>query len=155
MATLDLLCGSNVVVSLHVGPSIFTPLVKTRMEHGQGVREQDLSSSVASDHEGLGRGLSHRFADDVGQAVVQGRRPRALGGAVRRSTARFTWPLVRFSGVVGTMAGTERAHLPASPCLGSRVTISWRQRPAWREVIAGARAESARRRGLACTVTVV
>jgi hypothetical protein len=61
-------------------PSIFTPLVKTRMEHGEGVRETQHLSKLQWQviMKAVGGCIPYRTADDLGQAVVRSARRRAL-----------------------------------------------------------------------------
>src|SRR5581483_6063849 len=116
MATLDLL---NEVErrGLHCMwvPSIFTPLVKTRMENGEGIREtQHLSRlqwqvimkawAVAS-RIGL-QTTWGKLSFGIGALAVWAARLRRVNGP------NFTWPLVQFSGVVPewVLEGTGRIY---------------------------------------------
>ena len=104
MATLDLLYEAE-RRGLHCMwvPSIFTPLVKTRMEHGEGVREtQQLTKlqwqvimkawAIAS-RIGL-QTTWGKLSFGIGALVLWAARLRRVNGP------NFTWPLVQFSRVV-------------------------------------------------------
>jgi len=104
MATLDLLYEVE-RRGLHCMwvPSIFTPLVRTRLENGQGIREtQRLSRlqwqvimkawTVAS-RIGL-QSTWGKWSFGVGALVLWATRLRRVNGP------NFTWPLVQFSGVL-------------------------------------------------------
>jgi radical SAM superfamily enzyme YgiQ (UPF0313 family) len=125
-------------------PSIFTPLVRTRMEHGEGIREtQQLSIlqwqvimkawSVASRialHTTWGK-----LSFGIGALLVWAARLRRVNGP------NFTWPLVQFSGVVPER-WLERAGMLYRPRPLPRRTrddLLATIRPAWREAIEGAR----------------
>jgi radical SAM superfamily enzyme YgiQ (UPF0313 family) len=103
-ATLDLLYEAE-RRGLHCMwvPSIFTPLVRTRMEHGEGVREtQNLSKlqwqvimkawQVAS-RIGL-QSTWGKVSFGLGALVLWATRLRRVNGP------NFTWPVVQFSGAV-------------------------------------------------------
>jgi hypothetical protein len=103
MATLDLLYEVE-RRGLHCMwvPSIFTPLVRTRMENGEGIREtQHLSQlqwqvimkawAIAS-RIGL-QTTWGKLSFGIGSLVLWASRLRRVNGP------NFTWPLVQFSGV--------------------------------------------------------
>lgn len=104
MATLDLLDEVE-RRGLHCMwvPSIFTPLVRTRMENGEGIREtQHLSrlqwqvmmkAWTISSRIGL-QSTWGKWSFGVGALVLWAIRLRRVNGP------NFTWPLVQFSGVV-------------------------------------------------------
>jgi hypothetical protein len=146
MATLDLLYEVE-RRGLHCMwvPSIFTPLVKTRMEHGEGVREtQHLSKlqwqvimkawAVASRI-----GLQTRWGKlsfGAGALLLWAARLRRVNGP------NFTWPLVQFSGVVPEQALVRTGRVYGGRPL-PRVTrddLLATVRPDWQEAIAAARA---------------
>jgi radical SAM superfamily enzyme YgiQ (UPF0313 family) len=104
MATLDLLYEAE-RRGLHCMwvPSIFTPLVRTRMQNGEGIREtQDLSQlqwqvimkawAVAS-RIGL-QSTWGKLSFGIGALILWGTRLRRVNGP------NFTWPLMQFSGIV-------------------------------------------------------
>lgn len=145
MATLDLLYEVE-RRGLHCMwvPSIFTPLVRTRMEHDEGVREtQHLSRlqwqvimkawSVAS-RIGL-QSTWGKVSFGIGALALWAARLRRVNGP------NFTWPLVQFSGAVPER-WLERAGviyrgrpLPRR----TRDELFAAIRPNWREVIETAR----------------
>jgi radical SAM superfamily enzyme YgiQ (UPF0313 family) len=135
-------------------PSIFTPLVRTRMEHGEGIREtQQLSVlqwqvimkawTVASRialHTTWGK-----LSFGIGALLIWAARLRRVNGP------NFTWPLVQFSGVVPER-WLERAgalYRPRPLPRRTRDDLLATIRPAWRETIdaarTGVRARPARR----------
>jgi radical SAM superfamily enzyme YgiQ (UPF0313 family) len=161
MATLDLLYEVE-RRGLHCMwvPSIFTPLVKTRMEHGQGVREtQDLSKlqwqvimkawAVAS-RIGL-QTTWGKLSFGAGALALWAARLRRVNGP------RFTWPLVQFSGVVPErwLERTGRIYAGQPLPRVTRDDLMAAVRPAWREAIAGARRGSPSGRAHVLPVTVV
>jgi radical SAM superfamily enzyme YgiQ (UPF0313 family) len=146
MATLDLLYEVE-RRGLHCMwvPSIFTPLVKTRMEHGEGVREtQHLSRlqwqvimkawTVAS-RIGL-QSTWGKLSFGAGALILWAARLRRVNGP------NFTWPLVQFSGVVPERwlerAGSIYGGRPLPRVTRSDLLAT--VRPDWREAIAAARA---------------
>jgi radical SAM superfamily enzyme YgiQ (UPF0313 family) len=146
MATLDLLCEVE-RRGLHCMwvPSIFTPLVNTRMEHGKGVREtQQLSRlqwqvimkawTIASRI-----GLQTRWGKlsfGAGALVLWAARLRRVNGP------NFTWPLVQFSGAVPDpwLERTGRIYAGRPLPQVSRDDLLTTVRPDWRQAIAAARA---------------
>jgi radical SAM superfamily enzyme YgiQ (UPF0313 family) len=146
MATLDLL--SEVERrGLHCMwvPSIFTPLVKTRMEHGEGVREtqhlSELQWQVIM--------KAWAIASRIGLQTTWGKLSFGAGalllwaGRLRRVNGpNFTWPLVQFSGAVPERwlerAGRIYGGRPLPPM--TRDDLLATVRPAWREAISAARA---------------
>ena len=148
MATLDLLYEAE-RRGLHCMwvPSIFTPLVNTRMEHGEGVREtQQLSKlqwqvimkawAVAS-RIGL-QSLWGKASFGVGALVLWAARLRRVNGP------NFTWPLVQFSGAVPERLLERTGRIYGGRPLPriSRDDLLARVRPDWRDAIAAARASS-------------
>ena len=154
MATLDLLYEVE-RRGLHCMwvPSIFTPLVRTRMEDSVGIREtQDLSRlqwqvimkawAVASRI-----GLQTRWGKvsfGLGALVLWAARLRRLNGP------NFTWPLVEFSGVVPErwLARTGAIYGGRPLPRRTRHDLLATVRPDWREAVARARvgAQAPRRR---------
>lgn len=148
MATLDLLYEVE-RRGLHCMwvPSIFTPLVKTRMEHGEGVREtQQLSRlqwqvimkawAVAS-RIGL-QSLRGKMSFGMGALVLWAARLRRVNGP------NFTWPLMQFSGAVPErwLVGTGKIYGGQSLPRVSREDLLGVVRRDWREAIVAARASS-------------
>jgi radical SAM superfamily enzyme YgiQ (UPF0313 family) len=146
MATLDLLYEVE-RRGLHCMwvPSIFTPLVKTRMEHGEGVREtQHLSKlqwqvimkawAVAS-RIGL-QTTWGKLSFSAGAIILWAARLRRVNGP------NFTWPLVHFSGVVPErwLERTGRIYSGRPLPRVTRDDLLATVRPDWREAIAAARA---------------
>jgi radical SAM superfamily enzyme YgiQ (UPF0313 family) len=84
-------------------PSIFTPLVRTRMEHGEGVRETQALSRLqwqvimkawqVASRIGL-QSTWGKVSFGVGSIITWALRLRRVNGP------NFTWPLMQFSGVV-------------------------------------------------------
>jgi radical SAM superfamily enzyme YgiQ (UPF0313 family) len=161
MATLDLLYEVE-RRGLHCMwvPSIFTPLVKTRMEHGEGVREtQHLSKlqwqvimkawAVAS-RIGL-QTTWGRLSFGAGALILWAARLRRVNGP------NFTWPLVQFSGVVAErwLERTGRIYAGRPLPRVTREDLLATVRPDWREAIAAARASApaARARVLKMTLS--
>ena len=120
MATLDLLYGAE-RRGLHCMwvPSIFTPLVRTRMEHGEGIREtQHLSRlqwqvimkawQVAS-RIGLQSSWG-KLSFGVGSIVLWAARLRRVNGP------NFTWPLFQFSGVYRSAGSSAAGRSTAAGC---------------------------------------
>lgn len=145
MATLDLLYEVE-RRGLHCMwvPSIFTPLVKTRMQDGEGVREtRQLSRlqwqvimkawAVAS-RIGL-QTTWGKLSFGIGALVLWAARLRRMNGP------NFTWPLVQFSGVVPERwlerAGTIYGGRPLPRV--TRDDLLATVRPDWRQAIAAAR----------------
>jgi len=146
MATLDLLYeverrGLNCMWV----PSIFTPLVRTRMENGEGIREtQHLSKlqwqvilkawAVAS-RIGL-QTTWGKVSFGIGALAVWVARLRRVNGP------NFTWPLVQFSGVVPERwlqrAGVLYRARPLP--FRTREDLLATVRPAWRDAVQAARA---------------
>jgi hypothetical protein len=126
-------------------PSIFTPLVRTRMENGEGIREtQNLSKlqwqvimkawAVAS-RIGL-QTTWGKVSFGIGALAVWAARLRRVNGP------NFTWPLVQFSGVVPER-WLERAGVlyRARPLpVRAREDLLATVRPAWRDAVLAARA---------------
>jgi radical SAM superfamily enzyme YgiQ (UPF0313 family) len=125
-------------------PSIFTPLVRTRMQHGAGIREtQQLSRlqwqvimkawAVAS-RIGL-QSAWGKWSFGIGALVLWATRLRRVNGP------NFTWPLMQFSGVVPGR-WLERAGVIARGRPLPRRTrndLLATVRPDWRHAIEAAR----------------
>jgi radical SAM superfamily enzyme YgiQ (UPF0313 family) len=145
MATLDLLYEAE-RRGLHCMwvPSIFTPLVNTRMEHGEGVREtQQLSKlqwqvimkawAVAS-RIGL-QTTWGKLSFGGGALVLWAARLRRVNGP------NFTWPLVQSSGVAPErwLERTGRIYGGRPLPQVTRDELLATVRPDWRDAIAAAR----------------
>ena len=128
-------------------PSIFTPLVRTRMEHGEGVREtQNLTKlqwqvimkawQVAS-RIGL-QSTWGKVSFGVGSIVTWAVRLRRVNGP------NFTWPLMQFSGVVpeGWLERSGRVYRGRELPRKSREELLAGIRPDWKDAIARARGEA-------------
>jgi len=128
-------------------PSIFTPLVRTRMEHGEGVREtQNLTRlqwqvimkawQVAS-RIGL-QSTWGKVSFGIGSLVTWAVRLRRVNGP------NFTWPLMQFSGVVpeGWLESSGRVYRGRELPRKSREELLANIRPDWKEAIARARGEA-------------
>jgi hypothetical protein len=161
MATLDLLHEVE-RRGLHCMwvPSIFTPLVKTRMQDDEGVREtQQLSRlqwqvimkawAVAS-RTAL-QTTWGKLAFGVGALALWAARLRRVNGP------NFTWPLVHFSGVVPERwlerAGTIYSGRPLPRV--TRDDLLATVRPDWHRAIAAARAGTPGQSPRRLRVTVV
>jgi radical SAM superfamily enzyme YgiQ (UPF0313 family) len=146
MATLDLLYEAE-RRGLHCMwvPSIFTPLVRTRMQNGEGIREtQNLSQlqwqvimkawAVAS-RIGL-QSTWGKWSFGVGALALWATRLRRVNGP------NFTWPLMQFSGVVPERwlerAGAIYRGRPLPQ--RTRDDLMATVRPDWRRAIDAARA---------------
>ena len=127
-------------------PSIFTPLVRTRMENGEGVREtQNLTRlqwqvimkawQVAS-RIGL-QSTWGKVSFGVGSIVTWALRLRRVNGP------NFTWPLMQFSGVFpdGWLESTGRVYRGKELPRRSREELLANIRPDWKDAIARARGE--------------
>jgi radical SAM superfamily enzyme YgiQ (UPF0313 family) len=128
-------------------PSIFTPLVRTRMEHGEGVREtQNLSRlqwqvimkawQVAS-RIGL-QSTWGKVSFGVGALITWAARLRRVNGP------NFTWPLMQFSGVVPErwLEQSGRVYRGRELPRRSRAELLAGIRPDWKDAIARARGEA-------------
>ena len=128
-------------------PSIFTPLVRTRMEHGEGVREtQNLSRlqwqvimkawQVAS-RIGL-QSTWGKVSFGVGSIITWAVRLRRVNGP------NFTWPLMQFSGVVpeGWLERSGRVYRGRELPRKSREELLANIRPDWKDAIARARGDA-------------
>ena len=146
MATLDLV---NEVErrGLHCMwvPSIFTPLVRTRMEHGEGVRETQALTQLQ--WQVIMKAWT--IASRIGLQTTWGKLSFGLGALIlwaarlrRVNGPNFTWPLVQFSGAVPEhwleRAGRVYAGRPLPRI--TRDELMPTVRTDWREVIADARA---------------
>jgi radical SAM superfamily enzyme YgiQ (UPF0313 family) len=127
-------------------PSIFTPLVRTRMEKGEGVREtQNLTKlqwqvimkawQVAS-RIGL-QSTWGKVSFGVGSVITWALRLRRVNGP------NFTWPLMQFSGVVpeGWLERTGKVYGGRELPRRSREELLANIRPDWKDAIARARGE--------------
>jgi radical SAM superfamily enzyme YgiQ (UPF0313 family) len=146
MATLDLLYEVE-RRGLHCMwvPSIFTPLVRTRMEDGEGVRETRQLSKLQ--WQVIMKAWS--VASRLGLQTTWGKLSFGMGalllwaGRLRRVNGpHFTWPLVQFSGIVPERwlerAGTIHGGRPLPR--RTRDDLMATIRPEWRETIDAARA---------------
>jgi radical SAM superfamily enzyme YgiQ (UPF0313 family) len=146
MATLDLLYEVE-RRGLHCMwvPSIFTPLVRTRMENGEGVRETQhltrLQWQVIM--------KAWQVASRIGLQSTWGKLSFGIGAIVlwaarlrRANGANFTWPLFQFSGVVPERwlerAGAVYRGRPLAR--RTREDLLATVRPDWRRAIDAARA---------------
>jgi radical SAM superfamily enzyme YgiQ (UPF0313 family) len=136
-------------------PSIFTPLVKTRMEHGEGVRETQALTQLQ--WQVIMKAWT--IASRIGLQTTWGKVSFGLGALIlwaarlrRVNGPNFTWPLVQFSGAVPEhwleRAGRVYAGRPLPRI--TRDDLMATVRTDWRDVIADARANrpGARRRVL-------
>lgn len=160
-ATLDMLCEAE-RRGLHCMwvPSIFTPLVKTRMEHGEGVREtQHLSKlqwqvimkawAIAS-RIGL-QTTWGKLSFGAGALVLWAGRLRRVNGP------NFTWPLVQFSGAMPERWLERSGRIYAGTPLPriTRDELLATVRPDWRQTIAAARERPPAARGRVFKVATV
>jgi radical SAM superfamily enzyme YgiQ (UPF0313 family) len=146
MATLDLICEVE-RRGLHCMwvPSIFTPLVRTRMEKTEGVRETQHLSKLQWQVIMKAWAVASR----IGLQTTWGKVSFGLGalalwaGRLRRVNGpHFTWPLVQFSGVVPDrwLERSGRIHRGRPVPRRTRESLLETVRPDWREAIASARA---------------
>jgi radical SAM superfamily enzyme YgiQ (UPF0313 family) len=145
MATLDLIYEAE-RRGLHCMwvPSIFTPLVRTRMEEAEGVRETQQLSRLQ--WQVIMKGWS--VASRIGLQSTWGKVSFGIGalalwaGRLRRLNGpNFTWPLVQFSGAVPGSWLTRTGRVYGGRPLPRRTREELLQtvRPDWREAIALAR----------------
>jgi radical SAM superfamily enzyme YgiQ (UPF0313 family) len=155
MATLDLIYEAE-RRGLHCMwvPSIFTPLVRTRMEDGEGIRETRnltplqwqviMKAWQVASRIGL-QSTWGKVSFGVGSVVLWAARLRRVNGP------NFTWPLFQFSGLIpdSVLARVGKVY-PGRPM--PRVTrddLMATVRPDWREKIAEARTgKPAQKRGM-------
>jgi radical SAM superfamily enzyme YgiQ (UPF0313 family) len=146
MATLDLLHEAE-RRGLHCMwvPSIFTPLVKTRMERGEGVRETQHLSTL----QWQVIMKAWKVASRIGLQTTWGKVSFGAGALIlwaarlrRVNGPNFTWPLVQFSGVIPErwLERTGRIYGGRPLPRVTRDELLATVRPDWREAIAGARA---------------
>jgi radical SAM superfamily enzyme YgiQ (UPF0313 family) len=146
MATLDLLYEVE-RRGLHCMwvPSIFTPLVDTRMEHGEGIRETQQLSKLQWQVIMKAWAIASR----IGLQTTWGKLSFGAGalalwaGRLRRVNGpNFTWPLFQFSGVVPErwLERTGRVYAGRPLPHVTRDDLLARVRPDWRQAIAAARA---------------
>jgi len=155
MATLDLIYEAE-RRGLHCMwvPSIFTPLVRTRMEDGEGVRETrnltPLQWQVIM--------KAWQVASRIGLQSTRGKLSFGLGAVVmwaarlrRVNGPNFTWPLFQFSGLIpdSVLARAGKVY-PGRPMPRlTRDDLMKSVRPDWREAIAQARTgKPASKRGM-------
>ncbi|HEY7170396.1 MAG TPA: radical SAM protein [Vicinamibacterales bacterium] len=135
-------------------PSIFTPLVRTRMEDGEGVRETRALTPLqwqvimkawqVASRIGL-QSTWGKVSFGVGAVVMWAARLRRVNGP------NFTWPLFQFSGLIpdSVLARAGKVY-PGRPM--PRVTrddLMTTVRPDWREAMAQARTgKPAHKRGM-------
>jgi radical SAM superfamily enzyme YgiQ (UPF0313 family) len=145
MATLDLLSEveSRGLHCMWV-PSIFTPLVKTRMEHGEGVRETQRLSKLQWQVIMKAWAIASR----IGLQTTWGKLSFGAGalllwaGRLRRVNGpNFTWPLIQFSGAMPERWLERTGRIYASRPLPriTRDELLATVRPDWRQAIAAAR----------------
>jgi hypothetical protein len=128
-------------------PSIFTPLVKTRMEHGEGVRETRhltklqwqviMKAWAVASRIGL-QTTWGKLSFGIGALVLWAARLRRVNGP------NFTWPLVEFSGVVPErwLEGAGRIYGGRLLPRVSRDDLLATVRSDWRDAMAAARASA-------------
>jgi radical SAM superfamily enzyme YgiQ (UPF0313 family) len=145
MATLDMLCEAE-RRGLHCMwvPSIFTPLVKTRMAHGEGVRETRHLSKLQWQVIMKAWAIASR----IGLQTTWGKLSFGAGalvlwaGRLRRVNGpNFTWPLVQFSGAMPERWLERSGRIYAGRPLPriTRDELLATVRPDWRQTIAAAR----------------
>jgi radical SAM superfamily enzyme YgiQ (UPF0313 family) len=145
MATLDLLCESE-RRGLHCMwvPSIFTPLVNTRMEHGKGIRETQQLSKLQWQVIMKAWAIASR----IGLQTTWGKLSFGAGalilwaGRLRRVNGpNFTWPLVQFSGVMPErwLERTGRIYGGRPLPRVTRDELLATVRPDWRQAITASR----------------
>lgn len=141
MATLDLLYEVE-RRGLHCMwvPSIFTPLVRTRMENGEGVRETQhltrlqwqviMKAWQVASRIGL-QSTWGKVSFGLGSIVLWAARLRRVNGP------NFTWPLFQFSGVIpDSVLGRIGKVYPGKPLPRmTRDDLMATVRPDWRESI--------------------
>jgi hypothetical protein len=145
MATLDLLYEVE-RRGLHCMwvPSIFTPLVKTRMEHGEGVRETQHLSKLQWQVIMKAWAIASR----IGLQTTWGKLSFGAGalilwaGRLRRVNGpNFTWPLMQFSGAMPErwLERTGRIYAGRPLPRITRDELLTNVRPDWRRAITAAR----------------
>jgi radical SAM superfamily enzyme YgiQ (UPF0313 family) len=150
-ATLDLLYEAE-RRGLHCMwvPSIFTPLVRTRMENGEGVRETQhltrLQWQVIM--------KAWQVASRIGLQTTWGKVSFGVGALItwalrlrRVNGPNFTWPLMQFSGVVPErwLERTGKVYRGRPLPRRTREELLVGIRPDWQEAIARARAGASAR----------
>jgi hypothetical protein len=127
-------------------PSIFTPLVRTRMEHGEGVRETQALSKLqwqvimkawqVASRIGL-QSTWGKVSFGVGSVITWAVRLRRVNGP------NFTWPLMQFSGIVpeNWLERTGRIYRGRELPRKSREELLAGIRPDWKDAIARAHGE--------------
>jgi len=128
-------------------PSIFTPLVRTRMEHGEGVRETQALTKLqwqvimkawqVASRIGL-QSTWGKVSFGVGSLITWAVRLRRVNGP------NFTWPLMQFSGVVpeGWLERSGKVYGGREIPRRSREELLANIRPDWKDAISRARGEA-------------
>lgn len=128
-------------------PSIFTPLVRTRMEHGEGVRETQALTKLqwqvimkawqVASRIGL-QSTWGKVSFGVGSLITWAVRLRRVNGP------NFTWPLMQFSGVVpeGWLERSGKVYRGKEMPRRSREELLANIRPDWKDAISRARGEA-------------
>jgi len=128
-------------------PSIFTPLVRTRMEHGEGVRETQALTRLqwqvimkawqVASRIGL-QSTWGKVSFGVGSLITWAVRLRRVNGP------NFTWPLMQFSGVVpeGWLERSGKVYGGRELPRRSREELLGNIRPDWKDAISRARGEA-------------
>jgi len=128
-------------------PSIFTPLVRTRMEHGEGVRETQALTKLqwqvimkawqVASRIGL-QSTWGKVSFGVGSLITWAVRLRRVNGP------NFTWPLMQFSGVVpeGWLERSGKVYGGREMPRRSREELLANIRPDWKDAISRARGEA-------------
>jgi len=128
-------------------PSIFTPLVRTRMEHGEGVRETQALTKLqwqvimkawqVASRIGL-QSTWGKVSFGVGSLITWAVRLRRVNGP------NFTWPLMQFSGVVpeGWLERSGKVYGGREMPRRSREELLANIRPDWKDAISRARGDA-------------
>ena len=128
-------------------PSIFTPLVRTRMEHGEGVRETQALTKLqwqvimkawqVASRIGL-QSTWGKVSFGVGSVVTWAVRLRRVNGP------NFTWPLMQFSGIVpeNWLERTGKIYRGRELPRKSREELLANIRPDWKDAIARAHGDA-------------
>jgi len=128
-------------------PSIFTPLVRTRMEHGEGVRETQALTKLqwqvimkawqVASRIGL-QSTWGKVSFGVGSVVTWAVRLRRVNGP------NFTWPLMQFSGIVpeNWLERTGKIYRGRELPRKSREELLANIRPDWKDAITRAHGDA-------------
>jgi radical SAM superfamily enzyme YgiQ (UPF0313 family) len=128
-------------------PSIFTPLVRTRMEHGEGVRETQALTKLqwqvimkawqVASRIGL-QSTWGKVSFGIGSVVTWAVRLRRVNGP------NFTWPLMQFSGIVPEkwLERTGKIYRGRELPRKSREELLANIRPDWKDAIARAHGDA-------------